>query len=122
MNRNIDLGETGEKIAVQFLEEKGMKILERNYRFARAEVDIIALDGNELVFVEVKTRKNEAFGNPESSITKRKIQQIKKVAEYFISEKEKELNFDSVRIDAIAIKFLKNSQYEIEHFKNIMFL
>lgn len=74
-------GAEGEQAAADFLKDKNYEIIERNYRYGReGEIDIIARDGSCIVFVEVKSRKNLNFGEPEFSITKNKIEQIKKVA------------------------------------------
>ncbi len=117
--KNIVTGKKGEDVAAKFLtENKRMKILARNYRFDRAEIDIVALDGRELVFVEVKTRRNKNFGEPERAVTHGKLEQIKKAAENFIIENEAELDFDAVRIDVVAILLNKDSP-EIEHFENV---
>jgi putative endonuclease len=117
--KNIVTGKKGEDVAAKFLtENKRMKILARNYRFDRAEIDIVALDGRELVFVEVKTRRNKNFGEPERAVTYGKLEQIKKAAENFIIENEAELDFDAVRIDVVAILLNKDSP-EIEHFENV---
>ncbi len=116
--KNISVGKSGENIAARFLEKKGMKIVARNYRYDRAEIDIIALDGEELVFAEVKTRRNKNYGEPEAAVTKKKLEQIRKAAENFMEENETRLNFSSARIDVIAI-LLKKNGYETEHFENV---
>jgi len=118
MSRNIETGKLGEKLAEKFLTDKGYEILARNYRYERAEIDLIALDGKELVFAEVKTRRDKSYGEPEFAVTKRKLEQIKKAAENFIAENEKSLDFSSVRIDVIAI-LLTGGKTEIEHFENV---
>ena len=79
-HRTQSFGREGERIAVDYLTEKGYRILRRNYRFGRGEIDIIAQDGTELVFVEVKTRRTSAFGEPEEAVTPKKQSQIRTVA------------------------------------------
>jgi putative endonuclease len=97
-------GRLGENLAAQFLEGKGYRIIERNYRYDRGEIDIIAQDGKDLVFVEVKLRETEAFGSPEESITPFKEEQLKKVAEGYLFEKN--LEDQPCRFDVVAITFV----------------
>lgn len=94
-------GRLGEDLAAHFLEGKGYRIIERNYRYDRGEIDIVAQDGNDLVFVEVKLRETEAFGSPEESITPFKEEQLKKVAEGYLFEHN--LEDQSCRFDVVAI-------------------
>ncbi len=78
-------GKYGEDLAVSYLEEKGFEILERNYRYGRGEVDLIGLlDNDLLVFFEVKLRKNNAFGEPETFISRNQQQKIMAAAEDYI--------------------------------------
>ena len=65
MSVSYDLGKRGEDLATEYLMKKGYKILERNFRAGKCEIDIVAKDGQKLVFVEVKTRKTDYFGQPE---------------------------------------------------------
>jgi len=78
-----ELGKKGEELAVQFLIENGYTILERNYRFNKAEVDIIALQNDILAIVEVKTRSSLDFGNPESFLKPRQIKNLVKAVNYY---------------------------------------
>ena len=111
----IDLGKEGEDIAAEFLIKKNFNILERNYRYGHGEIDIIAEDGETLVFVEVKTRNTLEFGHPEISVTKGKLNQIKKIAEAYLFEKE--IDDKECRLDVVAI--LKMSGVlEIKHIEN----
>jgi putative endonuclease len=72
MARHNDLGKKGEQIAIDFLVNTGAVILERNWRFLRAEIDIIFLDNKTLVLAEVKTRSTSTYGNPEEFISDKK--------------------------------------------------
>lgn len=111
-------GDEGEELAVELLELKGYKIVKRNYRYGKGEIDIIAEDPNEegLVFVEVKSRKNLEFGLPEEAITKNKIKQLKRIAELYLYENDiKEI---LCRFDVIAILMLPGQKPEIKHFVN----
>ena len=80
MNRK-ELGDIGEAMASSFLIERGMVVVGRQVRVGRGEIDLIMRDGEELVFVEVKTRQSNAFGNPEESITNAKLRQLQKLGE-----------------------------------------
>ncbi|MBR5997800.1 MAG: YraN family protein, partial [Deltaproteobacteria bacterium] len=78
------LGRWGEDLAAAYLQQRGMVILERNFRGKRGEVDIIARDGGDLVFVEVKTRRSDTFGTPQEAVNRRKQMQILHVAEIYL--------------------------------------
>lgn len=115
MNKK-DFGNTGENIASKYLVEKGYKIIKRNYRFVKGEIDIIAEINNTLVFVEVKTRANDKFGLAELSISLNKQKQIKKIAELYLIENE---IFDKeCRIDVIAINFDGKNNFSLNHIIN----
>ena len=118
MAEHNELGELGEQLAVDLLVKKGYKIIERNWRYLKAEIDIIAQKEPEtLVIVEVKTRSNSFIGNPEEFVTPKKIKLLVKAAnEYVVSRK---LDVE-VRFDIIAV--VKNSKYEkIEHLKDAFY-
>lgn len=94
-------GKAGEDIAARFLRKKGYKVLERNFRGKRGEIDIIALDpGGVLCFVEVKTRNSEAFGRPEEAVTPSKIYRIKRTAEEYMKGKK---YCGDVRVEVVSI-------------------
>ena len=113
MNNKV-LGNVGEDLACRYLKKRGYKILERNKHYSRfCELDIIAEYKNTTVFVEVKTRKTDAFGAPAEAITKTKLENIKKGVQYYLSE-NKVKNF---RIDVICITL--KPEIKIEHLKNI---
>lgn len=77
-------GKIGERFAVSLLLEKGYKILQKNFRSKFGEIDIVAMDGDCLVFVEVKTRWNKNFGLPEEAVTQSKIWKITRTAEFYM--------------------------------------
>lgn len=116
MDNKKDIGNYGEKIATDFLIEKGFKIIEQNYHFGHGEIDIIAKDNNVLVFVEVKTRKNLEFGDPILAVTKNKQRQLKKIAEAYLYEKE--ITNTDCRIDVIGILLYKNLPPKITYIEN----
>ena len=96
-------GAAGEELAANFLTQQGYRILERNYRFERCEIDLVAQDGNELVFVEVKARHSEKFGSPEESVTDEKEERLKKAAEGYLVERG--IENQPCRFDVVAITF-----------------
>jgi len=106
-------GEKGEQIAQNYLTDLGYIILERNWRFQKAEVDIIAKDGNFLVFVEVKCRSTNIFGEPQTFVSEKKQVLLKDAAEGYLEQKD--LDYE-IRFDLIGI-ILSAQKTKIEHFK-----
>lgn len=97
-------GRTGEDLAANHLALMGMEIVERNYRFGHAEIDIIARDGGTLVFCEVKARASKRFGDPLYAITPRKQAQIRHVASGYLFEHQ--IGRQSCRFDVITVRFV----------------
>jgi putative endonuclease len=106
--RRKQLGAKGEEIAVCYLKSKGYKIVERNYRIKLGEIDIIAEQGEDLVFIEVKTRSDAFFGSPFESITAQKQKQLSKVALEYISKQG--CHNRPSRFDVVGIKFHDGSK------------
>jgi putative endonuclease len=106
------LGQNGEKIAVDFLQGRGYTILERNYRRRTGEIDIIAKEGEVLVFIEVKTRSGWTYGSPAAAITPRKQRQISRTAQYFLAEQD--LFNTPARFDVVTVIFGNDQLLEIE--------
>lgn len=114
MAQHNELGKKGEQLAIDYLVEKGYTILDKNWRFQKAEIDIIAQKENTLAVVEVKTRSSDYFGNPQDFVNPKKIQlSVSAINEYVIS---KDLNVD-VRFDIIAI-IKTNKETKIEHLED----
>ena len=112
------LGDKGEELAAHFLRSLRYHILAQNWRHQHLEVDLIALDGPDLVFVEVKTRKNKIHGNPELAISQAKKNHLVRAAEAYIEESHSNRE---VRFDFISIIY--NSKFtEVEHFKDAFWL
>lgn len=109
-------GLDGEKTASDYLEKNGYRILARNFHSRFGEVDIVASDGEAIVFVEVKLRSSNFFGTPLESITPKKLEKIKKTALFYLTA-SKMANF-SYRIDAIEVN-LVNGVSSVNHVKNI---
>lgn len=110
------LGKSGEKVALRYLEDKKYKIVAENFRLFRGEIDIIAYDKNTLVFVEVKTRKSADFGLPEESVTGAKQEQIKKIAQGFLTKNN--LHEIECRFDVVSLTLKEGKSYSIRHIKN----
>ena len=117
MAKHLELGRKGEDLATEYLLKQGFTILERNWTYENAELDIIARDEDILVFVEVKTRTGNAYGDPEDAVDKRKISKILEAAEAYVEEK----NLDNeIRFDIIAI-VIKGGRYELEHIPDAIY-
>lgn len=113
---NLALGARGEALAEAFLKGKKFRICERNFRCPGGEVDIVARDGDTYVFVEVKARRNQAFGPPQSAVTRFKQRQISKAALTWLA---KNRLFDAqARFDVVALIVREHEVPEIEHIIN----
>lgn len=108
------IGKKGEDLAVAFLKEKGYQILDRNYRYKRFEIDIIARYNGTLVFTEVKTRTSTSFGHPEEFVSEKQQRQITEAADEYIFNLKWEHN---IRYDIIAI-LLQKDDMELKHFED----
>lgn len=103
---NYNKGKIGETIAREYLESKGFNIIDQNYHNDLGEIDIIATQGNFIVFVEVKMKIGDKYGTPEDMITKGKLWQIRRVAEIWLLNNEKfKRQFTQQRIDAVCMIF-----------------
>jgi putative endonuclease len=115
--RRRDTGILGEKLACEYLGKKGYDIVETNYRCTEGEIDIIARQGDVLVFVEVRTKRSRQFGSPEESITGIKKERLRAVAEHYGQERD-DLP-DSWRIDVMAIQLDRNNKVKrLQHIEN----
>ena len=117
MSKHYELGKKGEQLAVNYLLEKDYQILERNWRFQKAEVDIIAQKENTLAIVEVKTRSTNEFGNPQDFVNQKKIKLLTQAINEYVIQNDLDVE---VRFDIIAIT-KNNSEFEIEHLKDAFF-
>ena len=111
------IGRFGEDEAEKYLKQKGYKILERNFSCKCGEIDIIALDKNEIVFIEIKARVSLKYGMPSEAVTKYKLKHIYKTAEYYLYTRK--LQNQNTRIDVIEI-YIKNNQVIINHLKQVV--
>ena len=111
------IGKFGEDEASKYIEKQGYKILDRNFYCKRGEIDIIALDKKEIVFIEIKSRTNGTYGLPAEAVTKKKIEHIIKTAEYYLYVRN--LQNEQVRIDVIEV-YVHNNQIKINHLKQVV--
>lgn len=114
MNKTA-IGKYGENLACKFLAKNGYKIIERNFRIRGGEIDIVALDGKALVYVEVKTRSTHSFGLPEESVGYYKIRFIERASKFYRSSRKNLPQQE--RIDVVAID-LSESKPQIKLIKN----
>ena len=114
-----ELGQLGEKLTCDFLREKGYQILSQNYRTRGGEIDIVAKEGETIVFVEVKTRLNRTFGYPEEAIDARKQHKLAMTAECYL--REHNLYDADYRIDAIGIEMGQDGRLiNLRHEKHVV--
>ena len=114
MATHNDLGKKGEELAVDFLQKNNYKILDRNWRYKKAEVDIITLKNDVLAVIEVKTRSSNYFGNPQDFVNPKKIQLLVEAINEYVTSKDLDVE---VRFDIIAI-LKNNNTFKIEHLKD----
>lgn len=122
-----ETGRTGEALAAAYLEERGFRVMDRNYRFERSEVDIVCFlpapryeDGGELVFVEVKTRRGTGFGLPEEAIGAEKKRHLVKAARAWLYERRMEGT--PCRFDVVSILLRSRAEPEIHHIENAFWI
>lgn len=116
--RNSSLGRFGEDRAAEWLTDHGFRIVERNWRCARGEIDIIAWEGCTLAFIEVKTRSGVSTGHPFEAITASKVSRLRRlVAAWF--EDHPEVSARAIRIDAIAVH-VDADRVGIEHLEGVL--
>lgn len=113
--KNREFGNIGEDLTCEYLKSIGMKIIERNYRLRTGEIDVIAMDGETVVFIEVKTRSNSNYGTPAESVTVNKQKKISQTARTYAVRKN--LNDCDFRFDIVEVYYNKNN-YRINLIKN----
>jgi putative endonuclease len=118
MAKHLETGKKAEDLATHFLEQKGYEILARNYRYGRAEIDIIVKKDIFLIFVEVKSLTNTKFGNPEINVTKNKVKLVTKAAGNFVYSTNWQ---QQIRFDIISVIFKPNQETEITHFEDAFY-
>lgn len=111
------IGRLGEDIAAAHLAASGWQVLERNVRIARGEIDIVALDGPTLVFVEVKTRRTTLSGVPQAAVDDRKLRRLRLLASAYLMDHCPPHR--DLRIDVLAIMVSDDAEPEIEHLRAV---
>ena len=110
------LGATGEELAISYLKKLGYRIVERNFRCKLGEIDVVAYDGNTLVFVEVRTKKSSHFGSPVSSVSYQKQRKLISLAKFYI--KKHKLFNRSARFDVVGVRFGSDGSFRINLIQN----
>ena len=119
MAAHNDTGKWGEDLAVAYLEKKGYTIVERNWKSGRRDIDIIALDDDVVVFVEVKTRRNRLYGEPEDAVDYHKLQNLQQAISHYV--KFRNIRQD-IRFDIISVVGTLGSEPDIQHIQNVALL
>ncbi len=115
MAEHNDLGRYGEALARAYLEAKDYRILEQHWKYGRAEVDLIAFDGERIVFVEVKTRRSADHGEPDEFVGWKKEKQLEFASQAYIERHQFE---GEIRFDIIGIVFKNKDLYKINHIED----
>jgi putative endonuclease len=111
------LGRSGEQAAVEYLERAGFRILDRNWRCAEGEIDIVAVERNVLVVCEVKTRSGTRYGSPLEAISASKRSRLRRLAARWLVAQG--ILFDEVRIDVIGLTQDRAGQFAVEHVRGV---
>ncbi len=117
MAKHNELGQQGEQAAADFLVQKGYKILHRNWHFKRAEVDIVAQQGNTQIFVEVKTRSDATFSKPENAVDGKKQRLMTQASIGYMQESGHE---GAIRFDIVSV-VLRGDKFYIDHYEDAFF-
>jgi putative endonuclease len=110
---HLDLGRQGEDAAERLLQDKGLRVLERNLRLGRLELDLVCEDGDTLVFVEVKTRAEGSLATPAEGLTAQKRSRLLRAAQAYLSRHD--LWHRPCRLDLVAVLFRAGRLHHIEH-------
>jgi putative endonuclease len=111
------LGALGEEIAVEHLQDLGLRILQRNWRCRYGELDVIAADRQTLVFVEVKTRSGDGFGGLEHAVTPQKVRRLRRLACLWLAGQN--AGWADVRIDVIGVRIGRTRTPEVMHLRGV---
>lgn len=107
------VGADGEAFAEQYLVDRGMQVLDRNWRCSAGEIDLVLRDGDEIVVCEVKTRRSKAFGEPIEAITRAKLGRLRRLAGRWLAAHE--VNARGVRLDIVALHRDREGNYAVNH-------
>jgi putative endonuclease len=117
VNPKDALGRQGEQAAVAYLSRAGLRILDRNWRCADGEIDIVAADGRSLVICEVKTRSDTRYGTPIEAVSRRKHARLRRLAIRWVVSQG--LLFDEIRIDLVGVLRSASGELTIEHVRGV---
>jgi putative endonuclease len=112
------VGRHGEDVAARYVQDAGWRVLDRNWRGADGELDIVALDGGALVTVEVKTRSGVGFGHPAEAVTPRKVARLRRLTAQWVAAHD--VRPGSIRIDVIAVVLPRSGAAQVEHLVGIV--
>ena len=115
MASHNELGKWGEDVAADFLLRQGYTIIERDWKSGHRDLDIIALDGDTIVFVEVKTRSNRVFTDPETAVDYQKIRHLQQAANHYIKYRHID---KEIRFDIITVVGTMGGNYDVDHIKD----
>ena len=119
MAAHNELGKWGEDLAADYLQRKGYTIIERDWKSGKRDLDIIAQDGNVNVFVEVKTRRNRLYGEPEESVDYHKLQNLQQAISHYVKFKHIR---QEIRFDIISIVGTVGTDPDIQHIQDVTLL
>ena len=119
MAAHNELGKWGEDLAADYLQRKGYTIIERDWKSGRRDLDIVAKNGNVIVFVEVKTRRNSLYGQPEEAVDYRKLQSLQQAINHYIKFRHIR---QEVRFDIISIVGTIGTEPDIQHIQDVALL
>ena len=117
MNPKDVLGRQGEQLAAEYLQRAGLRILDRNWRCAEGEIDIVAADHRVLVVCEVKTRSGTRYGTPLEAITRQKRMRLRRLAVRWVVAHG--LLFDEVRVDVVGVLRSASGEFSLEHVRGV---
>jgi putative endonuclease len=112
------VGRYGENVAARHLEAAGLRVLDRNWRSPSGELDIVALDGTELVVVEVKTRRGDACGHPAEAVTEIKLRRIRRLAGEWLAAHD--VHPSGIRIDVVAVQVAERGAARVERLTAVL--
>ncbi len=116
------VGRYGEKVAARHLEERGWRLLDRNWRGTGGELDLVALDGDVLVAVEVKTRSGDRFGHPAEAVTAAKLRRLRRLTGEWLERHGRAWGrgFREVRVDVVAVTLPRAGAARVEHLEGVL--
>ena len=112
-----ELGRAGESLAAEYLEEQGLAVLARNWRCAQGELDIVASDGDQVIFCEVKTRAGVDYGAPYDAVNPGKVRRLRELARTWLAEHR--LSGCRVRFDVVSVLWPPGGPVRIDHFAEV---